>query len=84
MPVTADDIRQALRAVPFQPFRLHLVDQRRFEVRHRDFAMLSPKGRSLVFYPILKEGAWEVLDVAMIASIEMISDAPGATGSQAA
>jgi hypothetical protein len=46
--------------------------------------MLSPKGRSLVFYPILKEGAWEVLDVAMIASIEMISDAPGATGSQAA
>jgi hypothetical protein len=84
MPVTADDIRQALRAVPFQPFRLHLVDQRRFEVRHRDFAMLSPKGRTLHFYASLKEGDWEIINLAMIASITPIHDAPGAAGSQAA
>jgi hypothetical protein len=82
--VTSDDIRQALRAVPFQPFRLHLVDQRRFEVRHRDFVMLSPKGRTLHFYASLKEGDWEIINLAMIASITPIHDAPGATDARAA
>ena len=56
MPVTGDQIRDSLRAVPFKPFRLHLADQRTVEVVHPDFAMVSPNGPAIstaTSYPAL-------------------------------
>jgi hypothetical protein len=33
-PMTTDELRSGIRAQPFDPFVLHLADQRRFEVTH--------------------------------------------------
>lgn len=45
-----DAIRDALRVAPFQPFIIRLANGREFEVRHPDFAMISPTERSMMVY----------------------------------
>ena len=44
--MSPDQFRSSLRAVPFVPFRIHLVDQRSFDVPHPEFVMLVPSGRT--------------------------------------
>jgi hypothetical protein len=71
MPVTPDQLRSALRAAPFVPFRIHLVDQRTFDVPHRVFAWLVPSGRTVYVASPDHEGA-ETIDVALIVSLSPI------------
>ena len=47
MSMQRDQVRSLLAARPFQPFVVHLVDGRQFEVPHPEFAWLTPNGRSL-------------------------------------
>ena len=42
----AQELRAALHAVPFRSFTARMVDGRAFEVRHRDFLLLGPNGRT--------------------------------------
>ena len=42
------DIVQLLDAVPFVPFRLHLIDGKTYEVRHRDFVWVFPTRLEIV------------------------------------
>ena len=44
----ADEIRQLLHASPFRPFTIYLASEKAFPVPHEDFAMLTPRGRTLV------------------------------------
>jgi hypothetical protein len=37
-----NEIRELLRAEPFQPFTLFVTDGRTFEIRHPEFVILSP------------------------------------------
>jgi len=41
----SQDVREFLRAQPFQPFRLTLTDGRTYDVRHPELAMV---GRSIM------------------------------------
>jgi len=36
-----EDLLELLRAVPFEPFRLHLSDGAAFEIRHPDMAIVQ-------------------------------------------
>jgi hypothetical protein len=36
-----DDLRELLRQQPFRPFRLYLLESTVYEVRHRDFALVT-------------------------------------------
>ncbi len=66
--MTKDAIKQYLDAVPFKPFTLRLTDGRSCPVPARDFANLSPHGRTLV---VFTEGdGVRLLDVALIVEIE--------------
>ena len=47
MGVQPDQIRECLRARPFQPLVIHLADGRRLPVPHPEFAMMTPSGRTL-------------------------------------
>ena len=38
--MSGDQLRTALEATPFQPFRLHLADQRKVDVMHPEFALI--------------------------------------------
>lgn len=46
MSVTPDYLKQLLAHA--QPFTLHLVSGRRFEVSHPDYALLTPNNQALV------------------------------------
>jgi hypothetical protein len=79
MPVTGDQIRDSLRAVPFKPFRLHLADQRAVEVFHPDFAMVSPNRRVVAVFLRDSPDVCRRIDVHLIVSIEDIEDQPPAS-----
>jgi hypothetical protein len=79
MPVTGDQIRDSLRAVPFKPFRLHLADRRTVEVFHPDFAMVSPNGRVVAVFLRDSPDVCRRIDVLLIVSIEDIEEQPPAS-----
>ena len=44
-----NQIRELLRAAPFQPFRIHLADSRVLEVPHPEFVAIQPDGRWIIY-----------------------------------
>jgi hypothetical protein len=79
MGMTGDQLRTAIKATPFQPFRLHLVDQRKVDVPHPEFAFLFPGGRHLIVATPGSDLLYESIDVALIVSLTPIDDAPAGT-----
>jgi hypothetical protein len=49
---TIEQVRNVMHAVPFQPFTVHLVDGRRYLVKHPDFIAIptTPRGRDLTVH----------------------------------
>jgi len=43
-----DRLRDALHATPFRPFHVETPGGKRVRVKHTDYALLSPNGRTLV------------------------------------
>lgn len=79
MQVTGDQIRQLIRATPFQPFRLHLADQRAADVLHPDFALVFPSKRQVLVVRPGNDDVWQMIDVGLIVSIGPIDEQPGAS-----
>ncbi len=67
----SDQLRNVHRAKPFQPFRLHLVDGRTFDVPHREFLSQSPRGRTVVVYHTESPDTCSILDLALVTEIEI-------------
>ena len=66
--MTTEEIRNALHTN--KPFKVRTADGKVVEVPHQDFAALSPNGRTFV---VMKEESWEIMDIPLIAAIEMPS-----------
>jgi hypothetical protein len=66
--MTKDEIRGAVKAVPFEPFTVHITDGRNFKVPTADHVSLSPNGRVLHIWH--ERGGSDRVDVALITSIE--------------
>lgn len=67
--MTVQELRAALRATPFRPFVVHMADGRSCEVRHPDFLLIGPNGRTaFVFSPSGEE--FSILDVLLITEVE--------------
>ncbi len=67
--MTAEKIKQLLNSTPFRPFRIHLPSGNTVLVPARDFAAISPSGRTLV---VLGENESETLvDVVSIERVEL-------------
>ncbi len=62
-----ETIRDHLRAAPFEPFVVQIVDGRRFEVPHPEFAALNAKGTE--FYVVGKNDVGVRLSTLLVASI---------------
>ena len=69
----SESLRQHLRAVPFEPFVIQMVDGRRFEVPHSDFAAISPRGTE--FAAFREDGTTAILNTLLVASIEPLRPA---------
>ena len=68
--MTSDKVKEALRAEPFRPFRLHLGGGRALDVEHPELVALSPSGRTAAVYG--HDDALEIIDVFMVQSIEFL------------
>ena len=79
--MSPEQLRASLRAVPFVPFRIHLVDQRTIDVPHSEFAAMNASGRVVSVFPVDREVA-EIIDVSLIVSLSPIDGST--SGSRAA
>lgn len=43
-----DELREALREQPFEPFRMHLTNGLTYQVRHPEMALLTPRSVHVV------------------------------------
>lgn len=64
-----DQVREIVRARPFTPFSIRLMDGRRLAVSHPESIAVGPPGMDLLHYA--SDGAWHYIDVPNIVSIEM-------------
>ena len=67
-----ETIRDHLRAAPFEPFVVQVVDGRRFEVPHPEFAALNAKGTE--FYVVGNNDVGVRVNTLLIASIEPLQE----------
>lgn len=67
--MTAQEFRSVFEALPFRPFSVFLVDGRQVAIRHQDFALLSPTGRTLIVYQ--DDDTFQVLDLMLATGVEV-------------
>jgi hypothetical protein len=67
--------RSACDAQPFIPFSIRLADGRSIPVRHREFATLSPTGRTVLVWQA--DGSYNMIDLLLVTDLVVgASDAP--------
>ena len=67
--MTAQEFRSVFEALPFRPFTVHLADGREIAVRHQDYALLSPTGRTLIVYEA--DDSFQVLDLMLATGVRV-------------
>ena len=75
--MTTDQLRQLWRAQPFRPFTIHLADGRNVPVRHAEFLMPSPSGRTIIVYQ--PDDSFNVIDLLLVTDLEVGSNGRGRT-----
>jgi hypothetical protein len=69
--MTVEQLIQMQHTQPFQPYRMHLADGRKIEVRHPDFLARSPTGRTVIIYK--PDETFEVVDLLLVVSLEVLN-----------
>ncbi len=72
--MTSEQLRKVHQARPFRRFTLRLADGSRLEVPHPEFLWLHPRGRTAVV--ATPDDAFEIVDVLLIAAIEVGNGKP--------
>lgn len=72
------DIRQAKRAEPFKPFKLHLADGRELQIDHPEFILLSRSERTIVLDDV--GGNIEIIDPLPVTRLSIPGGQPGPRG----
>ena len=67
--MTIEQIRNVYNAQPFQPFVIHLADGREVPVRHRDFMMAVPSGRTI--FVCQPDDTLNIIDLLLVTDIEL-------------
>jgi hypothetical protein len=67
--MTVEQLRSAYNAQPFRPFVINLADGREVPVRHREFIMTVPSGRTiLVCQP---DDTVNIIDLLLVTDLEV-------------
>jgi hypothetical protein len=75
--MSADELRQLLRASVFRPFSVFVNDQA-FSIPHPESAALAPHGRTLIVFH-QQDTAFDILDVPLIARVLVQESKAGGT-----
>jgi hypothetical protein len=71
--MTIEQLRNVYSAQPFQAFIIHLADGRQISVRHRDFIMPAPSGRTVIVYQ--PDDSFNIIDLLLVTDLEVGSTA---------
>jgi len=75
--MTAAHFKAAYNLEPFRPFVLHLADGRAVPVRHREFVLSLPSGRTVIIAQ--PDDTFNVVDLLLVTDLEF-KVAPAANG----
>jgi hypothetical protein len=67
--MTTEQLRTAIRATPFRPFRIRMADGRQFQIPHPDFLSMSPASRSVVIYH--PDDSASIVDLLLMTELEL-------------
>jgi hypothetical protein len=67
--MTIERLKELYDAQPFKPFLLHLADGREIPVRHRDFIMAAPSGRTIVV--MQPDDSLNIIDLLRVTDVEL-------------
>ena len=65
--MTISEFRNLLGAQPFRAFIIHLADGRSISVKHREFALPSPSGRTVIVYQ--PDDSFDIIDMLLVTSL---------------
>jgi len=65
--MTISEFRNLLGAQPFQAFAIHLADGRSIPVKHREFVLPSPSGRTVIVYQ--PDDSFDIIDMLLVTSL---------------
>ena len=74
--MTIEQVRRLYDAQPFRTFIIHLADGRQIPVRHREFIMAAPSGRTITVYTT--DDAVDIIDLLLVTDLEVMPTANGA------
>ena len=66
--MTIEQLRNAYQAKPFHAFVLHLADGREIPVKHPDFIIASPSGRTIIVYQ--PDDSFNIIDLLLVTDLE--------------
>ncbi len=67
--MTVEQLRNVHQAKPFQPFTIHLADDRHFHVPHPEFLARSHSGRTAVLYH--PDESFSIIDLLLVTELEV-------------
>ena len=65
--MTISEFRNLLGAQPFRAFAIHLADGRSIPVKHREFALPSPSGWTVIVYQ--PDDSFDIIDMLLVTSL---------------
>lgn len=66
--MTIEQLKTAYDRQPFQPFVIHLADDREIPVLHREFMMTVPTGRTIIVCQ--PDGQVNIIDLLLVTDLE--------------
>jgi len=72
--MTITEFRTMLRAEPFRGFTINLADGRSIPVKHREFVLPSPSGRTVIVYQ--PDDSFEIIDLLLVTSRSINGERP--------
>ncbi len=67
--MTIEQLRATYNAQPFRPFVIHLADGREIPVKHREFILTVPSGRTLVVCQ--PDDTLNIVDLLLVTDLEL-------------
>jgi hypothetical protein len=67
--MTVEQLKNVMRAQPFQPFTIHMGDGRSFLVKHPEFVSRSVSGRTIIVST--EDDGHSVLDMLLVTELEV-------------
>lgn len=76
--MNADELKSLLNASPFRPFTIYTAAEKAFPIRHPDFVVVTPRGRTVIVLHA-ENDAFDILDIPLISRIEVHDPATSAS-----